>query len=163
MVSMEEAHTENIPQTVTRLLFILLLVVLLVPHTFTLTRYSYIPDEGYTRYTLIAALWSIVYESGDTSSGPYITTNLVFPFDAALLWALIILPLSLYILYTLKRFMRAEVNRRAVLRAILTLLAVQVVLTGLLCYSLDGWLSSCSYPLPLFQLACLLAVYLCQR
>ncbi|NHJ12325.1 MAG: hypothetical protein EAX95_01560 [Candidatus Thorarchaeota archaeon] len=160
---MEEPHAIKRPENVPRLLLILLLVVLLVPHTIAVTRYSYIPGEGYTRYTLIAALWSIVHESGNATSGPYITTSLAFPADAVLLWTLTILPLSLYIIHTQKRFMKGDATKRAVFHAILALLVVQVILAGFLCYSLDGWLTGCSYPVPLFQLVSLLIAIFYQR
>ncbi|NHI83993.1 MAG: hypothetical protein EAX81_06805 [Candidatus Thorarchaeota archaeon] len=98
------------------------LVALLASHTLETTRYSYYPDGGYTRYTLIAALWSTSYETGSTITGPHTTVGLVFPIDTVSLWAVVILPLSLYIICTERQFMREEAPKTTVLYAILALL-----------------------------------------
>ncbi|TFG06206.1 hypothetical protein EU522_01875 [Candidatus Thorarchaeota archaeon] len=157
---MSQTDSTNISKHMSRILVLLLLVALLAPHTLATMGYSHYPDEDYTRYTLIAALWSISYETGSTITGPYTTMGFAFPIDAVFVWAVAILPLSVYIIYTLKRFMRRNATKRTVLYSILALLLLQVILMGFLCYSVDGWLIGCSYPVPLFQLVSFLVVVL---
>lgn len=154
---MAESSAGVKPENLSKILLLLLLVALFAPHTLSIRGYSYYPDEAYTRYSLIAGFWSIIWESGTSISGPYTTTSIVLPIDAILLWAAFILPLTLYILYTQGRFMRGIATKKTMFYTILSLLVVQVVLTGFLCYSLDGWLVDCSYPIPVFQLASFLA------
>lgn len=142
-----------------RVLTTLVLIALLTPHTFAISRFSSPIDSSYTRSTLVAACWTLIQQDGITPGGPYSLTLFPFPNELTLLWTILFFPLYLCIIYTQWRFIKGITKKSKVMRVIAAALVIQlVVLMAFFSYSLDGWASGIAYPLPIFHVLSALSV-----
>ena len=109
------------------ILILLVLVSLTIPHTLGIRRGS-----SYIRFTLVAALWTLIHESGSTIAGPYSYTLFPFPNEQALLWTALFVPLQLCTSYVMFRFAGGAIERETASRVVIAALIIQAFLSGAL-------------------------------
>lgn len=134
--------------------FVLVLVSLIAPHTLGIRRHD-LPDNSYARYTLTAALWTIIHETGSTIAGPYSQTLFPFPNEPALLWIVLFIPLQLCTSCVILRYVKGITGKGTALRVVVAALVIQALLAGGLWFGFDSWLFVSVYPLPIFHLVSL--------
>ncbi|MHA2601408.1 MAG: hypothetical protein AM324_004655 [Candidatus Thorarchaeota archaeon SMTZ1-83] len=151
---MDETVTHNsIKSPKPETIFILLILVsLIIPHTLGIRRQS-----SHIRFTLVAALWTVIHESGSTIAGPYSYTLFPFPNDAALLWTAIFIPLQLCISYVVFQSVKGTTEKETALCVVVIALVIQAFLAGALWFAFDG-LRESVLPLPVFHLVSLFVV-----
>lgn len=151
------AHNNTNSPKPRAIFFILVLVLLIAPHTLGIRRQS-LQDNSYTRFTLVAALWTVIHESGSTIAGPYTYTLFPLPNEPALLWTVLFIPLQLCTSYVILRFVRGITEKGTALCVVVAALVIQAFLAGGLWFVFSGLLVVSVYPLPIFHLVSLLIV-----
>jgi hypothetical protein len=135
-----------------RIIFVILVLVsLIIPHTLGIRRQNYY-DNSHTRFTLVAALWTLIHESGSTIAGPYGYTLFPFPNEAALLWTTLFVPLQLCTSYVMFRFVRGAIEQETALCVVVAAFVIQAFLAGALWFVFSGSHFVALIPLPIFYL-----------
>lgn len=141
------------PQTI---FILLVLVSLIIPHTLGIRHQSFY-DNSHIRFTLVAALWTVIHESGSTIAGPYSYTLFPFPNDAALLWTALFIPLQLCTSYVVFQSVKGTTEKETALCVVVIALVIQAFLAGALWFGFD-YLRESVLPLPVFHLVSLFVV-----
>lgn len=132
------------------ILILLFLVSLVIPHTLGITRQDFY-DNSHIRFTLVAALWTLIHEFGSTIAGPYSYTLFPFPNEPALLWTALFTPLQLCTSYVIFRFAEGATDRPTASRVVMAAFVIQAFLAGALWFGYSGYFSMV-IPLPIFHI-----------
>jgi len=139
-------------QAISRFLFILIVVLLIVPHTLKIEQ-SVLTDNSYVRYDLIALSWVLIRAYGSTIAGPFNILSLSLPYGMALLWGVLALPASVFIFLAVRRSSRrVPVGTLGWAFAAWVVFWV-VVLTGVFSIALIGFWAQIVIPFPLQQIS----------
>jgi hypothetical protein len=138
-------------------LLFLVIAALLSPHTFEISNQS-MPDNSFTRYSIITVLLIPFYQFGDTFVGPY-STLFIMPPTAALLLNLLTLLINTSIILSQVGLSKGIISRKRALYLIGIALCVDVLLLiGFFSYQLDGTASVLAIPLPIFPIISAFAI-----
>lgn len=141
-------------------LFILILVALLVPHSLGFSS-SLSRNESVYSFSLLAVCWTLVRQDSYVFSEPQSSISFQLASSEALSYAMLILPLYVIVMYTQSRFMRGVTSRNIVLLVIVIAVGIQlifmnsyVVLFATLSTHVYG-----TYPFPVFHILNLVSVF----
>ncbi|MFW9788774.1 MAG: hypothetical protein ACFFE2_14785 [Candidatus Thorarchaeota archaeon] len=142
---------------VRRFWLFILLAALIAPHTFEISS-QIIPDNSFTRYSLILVLLTLFYESGTNIVGSY-SKGFILPPTSAVLLNTLTLIINIAILLSQWGYAKGTVSRKNVLYIIVIALCVHaLLLIGFFSYQLDATTSALAIPLPIFPVISILAV-----
>lgn len=142
-----------------RILSILILIALFVPHSLEISR-VHLPDNSYFRYSLYAVFWAVSNESGSTIAGPYSSTLFEILSVPALFLDALFLPLFISVIIIQSRFIKGITTKRSILRVIGMALIIQTFpLSALFWFQVTGLGYTQLYPLPIFHALSILSVF----
>ncbi|MFW9807582.1 MAG: hypothetical protein ACFFFK_12710 [Candidatus Thorarchaeota archaeon] len=142
------ANVVNVPREIV----FLILIVILLPHTFEINVVNAM-DASYLRYSIFAAFWTVSLTTGSNIAGPFTSTSLEFLTVQVIVFCVLFLPLYLILIYARLRAMKGSMSKRSMFRYTGVILVVQMfILFAFFWYSLDGWAFAQSYPLPFIHL-----------
>lgn len=143
--------------SVRKFLLFILVAALIAPHTFEISS-QIIPDNSFTRYSLILVLLTLFYESGTNIFGPY-STGFILPPTSAILLNVLTLIINISIILSQWVYTRGSISRKNVLYIIGIALCIHVLLLiSFFSYQLDTTASVLSIPLPIFPIISVLLV-----
>jgi hypothetical protein len=145
--SLEPAKRQAFP----KFLFLLILVILIVPHALRIEHLNAI-DNWYQKYDLFAFLWMLTYSYGSTIAGPFYALGISLPGAEALFWSALALPASVFIFLVVRRFSR-RVSTNRLRWTVVAFLILWTFLLGGFTTMADGFWSWTVFPLPLQQIS----------
>lgn len=145
--SLEPAKRQVFP----KLLFLLIVVILIVPHVLRIEQ-LYVTDNWYVKYDLIALLWILTYSYGSTIAGPFDTIGLSQPNAESLFWSALALPTGVFIFLAVRRLSR-RVSAKRLAWAVVACLLLWTFFLGCFTMMADGWWTQTMVPFPLQQIS----------
>lgn len=141
----------------TRQILILLLIILLAPHTLSI-EFKSLADNHQTSITLVATVWTIRYSYGSYLSGPFSSLSLLMPTIVHTIWSAMAMTLGVFLLWMV--FCRAWGKGKTICGVLLGTLIIPLFYLAAFSYRLDGWAGMDAFPLPVLQI---LTYFVAQR
>ena len=141
-----------------RILAILILVSILLPHTLDIA-YANAMDNSYLQFTMFSTIWMLSLTTGSTIVGPFSSTSFEALTVQIQVFDILFLPVFLILIFAYWRFMKGSFSKKSIQRVIGLALIVQLfILFALFWYTLDGWAFAQSYPLPIIHILIVRAI-----
>lgn len=138
-------------QAFVKFLFLLIIVILIVPHTLRIEHLNGI-DNWYFTYDLIALLWMLTHSYGSTIAGAFDTIALSLPDAVALFGSVLALPVTVFIFLIVRRLSR-RVPAKKLGWALVVCLVLWILFLGGFTGMADGWWTQTMVPFPLQQIS----------